>query len=155
MGKEISREDLEHLILDLLEGESVCVIATCHENIPRASTVEFFPLGTKLYILTEGGKKVENISENPRVCIAIHAPFSGWNSVRGVQITGTAEIAGKGSREFQEGLEAYCNRRGLGHCTLPASMTVIKVTPIRIEYVDTSLEKRGYNVRQILEHDER
>lgn len=155
MGKEISREDLEHLIHDLLEGESVCVIATCHKNIPRASTVEFFPLGERLYILTEGGKKVENILENPQVCIAIHAPFIGWKSVRGVQITGTAEIAGKGSKEFQEGLEAYGKRRGLGHCTLPGSMIVIKVTPIRVEYVDTSLEKKGYKVRQTLEHDER
>jgi general stress protein 26 len=150
MGKEISREDLEHLILDLIEGESVCVIATCHENVPRASTVEFFPLGEKLYIVTEGGKKVVNISKNPQVCIAIHAPFSGWNSVRGLQISGTAEIAGKGSKEFQEGHEAYCKRRGLRHCILPGSMIVIKVTPLRIEYIDTSLEKKGYKIRQTL-----
>ena len=153
MERDLESEVLEGLIMELLRSAPVCVIATCSHDIPRASTVEFFPLGTTLYIVTEGGTKVRNISTNPRVSVAIHTPFTGWESVKGVQITGTAELGKKGSRVFKEGLEAYRNRKGLKRAELPDFMDVVKVTPVSIEYIDFSLEDKGFNVRQLLKRD--
>ncbi len=150
IGRELGRQELEHLIVDLLEEQSLCVIATCSDNLPRASTVEYFPITTVLYILTEGGVKVENIIRNPNVSIAIHAPFAGWQTVRGIQITGTAEIGKRGSRVYKEGLDAFNRRRGqIG--TVPDIMSIIKVKPRKIEYIDTTLGNRGFKVRQTLE----
>ncbi len=141
MGKELSRQELEHLIIDFLKEQPLCVIATCSENMPRATTVEFFPVDTTIYILTEGGKKIENIMQNPNVSIAIHAPFTGWQNVKGLQITGIAEIGKKGSSIFEEGLEAFKMRRVSQAATLPDFMSVIKVKPSKMEYLDTTLGK--------------
>jgi len=154
MGRELDSEVLERLIMELLRSAPVCVIATCSHDIPRASTVEFFPLGTSLYIVTEGGTKVRNISKNRHVSVAIHASFTGWEGVKGVQITGTAELGKKGSRVFKEGREAYRNRKGLKKAELPDFMEVIKVTPSIIEYIDVSLGDKGFKVRQILRRDD-
>jgi hypothetical protein len=125
------------------------VIATCSENVPRASTVEYFPIATTIYILTEGGVKIENIIHNPNVSIAIHAPFSGWQTVRGLQITGIAEIGRRGSREYEEGLEALNKRRGKT-ATLPDIMSVIKVKPSKVEYLDGALGNKGFKLRHTL-----
>ena len=152
MDHELTREDVEKLIIRLLETCPLCVVATCSDNIPRASTVEFFPMGTTLYILTEGGRKIENIKRNPHVSIAIHADFTGWSDVKGVQITGTAEIGGKGSSIFNEGIVAYNRRRGSQGTagSLPDFMNVIRVTPSRLEYLDAMLAEKGYKVRYTL-----
>ena len=152
MNHELSREHVEKLIIRLLETCPLCVVATCSYNIPRASTVEFFPIGTTLYILTEGGRKIENIKRNPHVSVAIHAEFTGWSDVKGVQITGTAEIGEKGSSIFKEGIQAYERRRDTQSTalSLPAQMNVIKVKPVKLEYLDATLVVKGYKVRYTL-----
>jgi general stress protein 26 len=149
MERELSKQELEQLIVDLLKEQSLCMIATCSGNLPRASTVEYFPIATTIYILTEGGVKIENIIHNPNVSIAIHAPFAGWQTVRGIQITGVAEIGRRGSRVYEEGLDAFNKRRG--HIrTLPDIMSIIKVKPSKIEYLDAALGNKGVNVRHTL-----
>ena len=150
MDLELSRSEIERLIIELMGSCPLCVVATCSDNIPRASTVEFFPVGTTLYILTEGGKKLENIKQNPHVSIAINAAFTGWSDVKGLQITGTAEIGEEGSSIFKEGIQAYKRRRRLKSAALPDFMNVIKVKPSKMEYLDTALEGKGFKVRQTL-----
>ena len=149
MEKELSKQELDHLIIDLLKEQSLCVIATCSGNVPRASTVEYFPIATTIYILTEGGVKIENIIHNPNVSIAIHAPFAGWQTVRGVQITGIAEIGGRGSNVYEEGLDAFNKRRGQ-ISTVPDIMSIIKVKPSKIEYLNAALGNKGFKVRHTL-----
>jgi general stress protein 26 len=138
------------MIRDFLKTQATCVIATCSDSIPRASTVEFFPAGLTIYIMTEGGRKVENIKKNPRVSIALSAPFTGWESLKGLQISGTAEIGRKGSEIFKEGIKAYEKRKGLKKISMPDFMNVLKIIPSEIDYIDAELEKKGYQIRQTL-----
>ncbi|MFZ5906379.1 MAG: pyridoxamine 5'-phosphate oxidase family protein [Nitrospirota bacterium] len=150
MSREFTQKELEDLITEFMKARATCVIATCSETMPRASTVEFFPSGLTVYILTEGGRKLENIRRNPQVSLAISDAFTNWESLRGLQITGAAEIGTKDSEIFMEGLEAYRKRRGKQNAALPDFMNVIKVIPIQIEYIDTRLARRGYPIRNIL-----
>jgi len=152
MDRELPLKDVEELIISLLEACPLCVLATCSGNVPRASTVEFFPIGTTLYILTEGGKKIENIRHNPHVSVAVHAGFTGWQDVKGLQISGVAEIGEAGSAIFDEAIRAYKKRRSSQDTvsSLPAFMHVIRVTPAKLEYLDASLAERGYKVRHTL-----
>jgi len=150
MIKEFTQKELEDLITEFMKARATCVMATCSDSMPRASTVEFFPSGLTIYILTEGGRKVENIKKNPQVSIAISDAFTNWESLRGLQITGAAEIGTKGSEIFQEGLTAYRKRRGKQDAALPDFMNVVKIMPIQMEYIDTRLAKRGYPIRNIL-----
>jgi hypothetical protein len=150
MKKEINRRKLENMICDFLKTQATCVIATCSDSIPRASTVEFFPIALTIYIITEGGRKVENIKKNPRVSIALSAPFTGWESLKGLQISGTAEIGRKGSGIFEEGIKAYKKRKDLKKVLMPDFMNILKIIPIEIDYIDAELEKKGYEIRQTL-----
>lgn len=150
MAKEFTQKELEDLITEFMKARATCVIATCSDTMPRASTVEFFPSGLAIYILTEGGRKLENIRKNPQVSIAVSDAFTNWESLRGLQITGAAEIGTKGSDIFREGLEAYRKRRAKQNAALPDFMSVIKVIPVQIEYIDSRLAKRGYPIRNIL-----
>lgn len=150
MRKELDRDELERLIIEFLKTQPTCVIATCSDNIPRASPVEFFPIGLTLYIFTEGGKKLENIQKNPRVSVAVHAPFTGWETLKGVQITGIAEIGGRGSTTYEKGIEAYMARRGIESVEMPESMNILKISPLKFEYLDVALEGRGFHMKQTL-----
>ncbi|MGE5465279.1 MAG: pyridoxamine 5'-phosphate oxidase family protein [Betaproteobacteria bacterium] len=149
--KALGREELENLIVDFMESQGMCVMATCSGNVPRASAVEFFPEGTTIYVLTEGDRKVENVEKNPRVSVAIHTQFTGWDTIKGVQITGRAEIGGRGSATFAEGERAY-ERRKKQAIRLPDFMHVIRITPQQIEYLDTTLRAKGYDARHVLEY---
>lgn len=150
MRKEINRRKLESMICDFLKTQSTCVIATCSDSIPRASTVEFFPVGLTVYIITEGGKKLENIRKNPGVSIALSAPFTGWKGLKGLQMSGTAEIGRKGSAIFAEGVKAYKKRKGLKKVLMPDFMNILKIIPSQIDYIDSELEKKGYEIRQTI-----
>jgi general stress protein 26 len=149
---EITTIELEHLIKEFMRTQGMCVLATCTADMPRASAVEFFPNGTTLYILTEGGRKIENIAANPAVSVAIHTQFTGWDCIKGVQLTGIAEVGRDGSKIFAEGVEAYKKRRGLKNITIPGFMNIIKITPKKIEYLDTTLKAKGLGVRHVLEY---
>lgn len=150
MGKEITQKELEKVITEFLQKHSSCIIATCSDSMPRASTVEYFPQGLTVYILTEGGRKLENINKNPQVSIAISDSFTDWESLRGVQITGAAQIGTKGSDIFNEGLQAYKRRRGLRKASVPDFMKVVRIIPIQLEYIDSRLEKKGYQLKHTL-----
>jgi general stress protein 26 len=149
-ARTLDREELERLVVDFMESQGMCVLATCSANVPRASAVEFFPEGTTIYILTEGGRKVENIERNPMVSVAIHTQFTGWDTIKGVQITGSAEIGGKGSAIFSSGERAYARRKKQA-IRLPDFMNVVRITPQKIEYLDTTLRVKGYGVKHVLE----
>jgi len=146
----LSEKELEHLIINFMKTQGMCVLATCSDNVPRASAVEFFPAGTTIYILTEGGRKIDNIAMNKNFSVAIHTPFTGWDSIKGVQISGTAEKGKSGSRVFEEGEEAYKKRRHLKGVYIPTGMSFIKITPQTIEYLDTTLKARRLGIRHML-----
>jgi hypothetical protein len=61
MEHELSRQEVENLVIRLLQECPLCVIATCSDSIPRASTVEFFPMGTTVYILTRGERRSKTL----------------------------------------------------------------------------------------------
>jgi general stress protein 26 len=145
-------KDMERRIAGFMKTQGMCVLATCSGGEPRASAVEFFPEGTTIYILTEGGRKIENIEKNPRVSVAIHTQFTGWDSIKGIQITGKAEVGASGSKVFDEGVEAYRRRRGLKSVSVPSFMHIVKVTPRKIEYLDTTLKAKGLDTKHVLEY---
>ena len=69
------------------------VLATCHNNIPRATTLEFFNEGLTLYIFAEPGGKIANIKRNPRVSAAIYQqPLDHAVVQKSLQIFGTATL---------------------------------------------------------------
>jgi nitroimidazol reductase NimA-like FMN-containing flavoprotein (pyridoxamine 5'-phosphate oxidase superfamily) len=152
MMKVMPNEELEKHIEEFLKTQNVCVLATCKDNIPRATPLEYFSKGTTLYIMPEAGQKMDNIRENPHVSIGLSAPYTGWMSVKGVQITGEATLITKDDKEFKEGLEIYQwqkSAKEIGLDQLPESFRLLKVQAHAIEMLDISLKTKGYAPRQI------
>jgi nitroimidazol reductase NimA-like FMN-containing flavoprotein (pyridoxamine 5'-phosphate oxidase superfamily) len=104
-----SREQLEQEIREFLNEASsgpgtstkpgcplnhglACVLATVHENVPRATPVDFFSDGLTIWIAGEPGLKIRNIRLNPRVAVGIYHPMDHSRLNRSLQIRGTATL---------------------------------------------------------------
>jgi len=109
--EEISREELEKEISGFLAntccitdpnpGPNSCgtihrtslVLATSHDDEPRATPLEFFNEGFTLYIFGEPGGKIANIKRNSKVCAAIYEqPLDHSKVQRSLQVWGEAEL---------------------------------------------------------------
>ncbi len=90
--KRLGKDELKKVIIDFLANHCLCTIATCDGNIPRSTPVRYKSHETDIYVLTEGGGKFKNILNNPKVSVSLYGEYSGFESVKGLQIWGTAEI---------------------------------------------------------------
>ena len=109
--EKISRAELEKEILEFLDSTSCIpdpnpgphscgtihrtslVLATSHNDEPRATPLEFFHEGFTLYIFGEPGGKIANIKRNSKVCAAIYQqPLDHSKVQRSLQVWGTAEL---------------------------------------------------------------
>lgn len=68
------------------------VLATVHENTPRATPVDFFNDGLTIWIAGEPGLKIRNIRSNPSVAMGIYHPMDHSKHNRSLQILGTARL---------------------------------------------------------------
>jgi uncharacterized pyridoxamine 5'-phosphate oxidase family protein len=153
--KSITHRDLEKLIIQFLKKQNMCVLATCGDNVPRATPVEYHSKETTIYFVGEPGTKLENMKKNPNVSIGVFLPYTGWDSAKGAQISGKAKIVSReNSTEFKEGLEAYQwekTAKELGLKAFPETgVELVKVEPKTVEFIDMSLKKLGYSPRQTL-----
>ena len=151
--RSMPKDELEQYIVEFLKTQNVCVLATCKDNIPRATPLEFYSRGTTLYVMPEEGQKMENIMQNPLVSVGIFAPYTGWLSLKGVQITGEATIITKeNTEEFSDGLSIYQwqkSAKEIGLKELPETFRLMKIRAHAIELLDISLKTKGYAPRQL------
>jgi nitroimidazol reductase NimA-like FMN-containing flavoprotein (pyridoxamine 5'-phosphate oxidase superfamily) len=153
-AKAMPQQELETYLAEFLLGNNMCVLATCKGDSPRATPIEYRSKGLTLYLAGEQGMKIQNIAANPNVSVGIYFPYTGMESAKGAQITGTATIITKDSENFTEALEAYQWEKTAKEFNLkafPPLLTLIRVNPLKIELTDVSLRKRGYSPRQILQ----
>jgi len=152
--KAMPKKELENHIANFLISQNMCVLATCSGDLPRATPIEYHSKGLTLYFIAEPGQKMKNIEANPRVSVGVFAPYTGWLSAKGIQITGEAKlIARKNKREFEKGLSVYNWQRTaaeLGIKELPDTVRLLRVETKKAELVDLSLNEKGYAARQIL-----
>jgi hypothetical protein len=144
---------LEAYLVEFLEQNNMCVLATCKGDVPRATPIEYRSKGLTLYLAGEIGEKLKNIAYNPNVSVGIYFPYTGLESAKGAQITGKAYILAYGTADFGEGLAAYQwekTAKEFGLKNFPASLALIRIDPVQIELIDVSLKKKGYSPRQTL-----
>jgi general stress protein 26 len=153
--KRLLIEDLKKRIINFLERTNMCVLATCSNDVPRATPIEYHSEGLTIYFVGEPGTKLSNIAENPKVSIGVFLPYEGWDSAKGAQITGHAKIIPRDNvAEFKRGLKAYKWERAakeIGIKEFPKTVELIRVDPEKIEFIDTSLKKIGFSARQVLD----
>jgi hypothetical protein len=162
LTKQLPKEEIGELISNFFKEQAMCTIATCKENIPRATPLECFAEGLTLYISADPGTKVENVKANQMVAIAmcnqIHPDWSGdnWKAHKSIQLVGKATLLEPNDpenlRAKKEVIKWQAFVAALGWDTSePRRGWVIKVEPKRIEYFEMALMLRGYAGKQIWE----
>ena len=144
--KEMPEDQLKNEIIDFLKEHDVLVLCTCSNNIPRATPMDFYVDKSNnfiIYMAPTLGRKVKNIEENPVISIGIYTPMK-TGKVQGMQITASGKdrliFLKEGDEEFSSAQKIVRGKRKL----------ILKIIPEKIELLDYSFEKRGFNKLQTL-----
>lgn len=155
-------DELKERILKFLKEQAMCVIATCKDDVPRATPLEYFSEGTTLYIAPDPGTKIVNIAANSRISVGIFNdvnpdwPGGDWKRTKGVQITGEAKLLTPDDPEYAHAMEVYNWEpflKALGHTRDdgPRPGKMLKVEARKIEYREGALMLEGYASGQVWE----
>lgn len=147
MNKQMSSEELKQHVIGFLKEHKDAALATCMNNVPRCSPVQYF-LGDNMtmYILSAGGEKFKAIDKNKNVCLLVNTEYLTYRKIKGIQVFGTAETSESNSSLLIEAKrfspEPYIIE------SKSAELKVIKITPEEIVYLD-ALET-GDRTKQVL-----
>jgi hypothetical protein len=138
----LSRKELESEILDYLDKKQACTLATCgKEGAPRVSVVDYVNDGLTFYIFSEGGRKFQNLKENRRAAIGIGSSSKTFRSVRGINISGMADVFAEDTPEYVYAMKLFHPlfedmEKEMGiPLKYPEGLTrIIRVTPTEIMY---------------------
>lgn len=149
----MSRAKLEKYIVDFIKSHNVCVLATCKDNIPRATSLEYVADGTTLYIHVGAGRKTENAKANPLVSAGIHDPLHGWLTCKGIQITGQARLLTDADAGYPGAWKIFnrANAGKEGWDVPPKGHILMVIEASKIELFETALKQQGYKINQAWE----
>jgi nitroimidazol reductase NimA-like FMN-containing flavoprotein (pyridoxamine 5'-phosphate oxidase superfamily) len=139
--RHLTADELKERIAKFLREQKICTLATCANNIPRSTPVRYRSQGLTMYILTEGGGKVQNIRENNVVSVSIVGEYTGFKSVTCLQLWGTAEIIEpRGGQRYEEAqkimdLEERDDLKQIKIKNIRTEMYVIKISPEKARFL--------------------
>ncbi|PRX29790.1 pyridoxamine 5'-phosphate oxidase [Orenia metallireducens] len=110
----ITGNELKETIINFLKKKDTGALATSGIET-RVSPVKYFlGEGLDIYIHSNGGSKFKNLEKNKEVCLLVSTEFYGdYETIKGVQIFGQAEIGQEGSNLHHEA-EQYCPFEHMG-----------------------------------------
>jgi general stress protein 26 len=158
-------DELKERILNFLKEQTMCVIATCKEDVPGATPLEYFSEGTTLYIAPDPGTKIVNIAANPRISVGIFNdvnpdwPGGAWKRTKGVQIMGEATLLTPDDPGYAHAMKVYnwepfLKALGRARDDGPQPDKMLKVEAKKIEYREGALMLEGYASAQVWEVSE-
>lgn len=145
MDRTALLDETEQFIL----AHNTCALATGCGDFVRCTPIEYSYLDEKFWILSEGGLKFHALEGNKNVCLAIFDSFTGFGQLGGMQVTGTAEVIEPWSEEYLH-LLAFRKIPPENLKKLPHTMYLIKITPVRIDFVKSAFKKLGFDYRQYI-----
>ena len=141
----LAPEKVEQAIIEYLNENNVLHLATVSkDNESRATPIEYRNKGMIIYLFSEGGTKITNIKNNPRVSLSIASPYNrhkDYFGSRGIQIWGKAYVYTK--KENPEVFKECLNVMKIDEHSLPGDylFKVIRIEPERAKYMDA---RKGY-----------
>lgn len=151
MDKKMSPLEIRRHIIEFLKEHKSAALATCKENIPRCSPVQYF-LGEEMniYILSAGGEKFKAIENNPNVCLLVNTEYINFKRIKGIQVFGKATICAQDRKVFEEAMRYNPDNELVQIKGDP--LRAIKIVPTEVVYLDSIGD--GDRTKQILRHKE-
>ncbi len=147
MNDRMTTEELKQKILEFLKEHKEGSLATCLNNVPRSSPVQYFVGDNlRLYIVSAGGEKFKAIEHNPNVCLLVNTNYINYRQIKGVQIFGKATTSIDNPMLFDEAKKYHPDPYQLEH--EQRELKIIKIEPEEIVYLDSLGD--GDRTKQIL-----
>jgi len=81
-------------MLAYLAEHITMTLATAVEGEPRAATLFYANDGFELFFLSDPESvHSQHVSRNPRVFVTVSQDYADWQQIRGIQLSGQAELA--------------------------------------------------------------
>ena len=78
-------------IIDDIDDMTIATVR--NDGYPQATTVSYVNDGLKIYFgTTSDSQKARNIASNNKVSLTINRPYTTWDDIEGVSISGTAVL---------------------------------------------------------------
>lgn len=148
----IDRDELMSLIEDYVTANNTCALATGTGDFVRCTPIEYSYHDGAFFMFSEGGEKFIALEKNKNVCLAIYDKYGGFGTLKGMQIKGIVNMIEPFSDEYITAAEF----KKIPIETLKKlkdPMNLIKVTPIKIDFLNSDFKKEGYSSRQSIELD--
>lgn len=140
----VTKKEIESFLIN----KSTCTLATGYGTFVRATPLEYEYYDGNIYIISEGGLKFIGLSKNSQVSVCIYEDYKNMNNLRGLQITGEAEILEFWGEEYLDALSRK-NLNVENISKLPFNMNVIKIVPNRYEFLYSKFKNLGFDSKQI------
>ena len=146
---QMDRDELFKEIEKFIITHNTCALATGYGDFVRCTPIEYNYKDGLFWMFSEGGLKFKALEKNKRVSFAIYDSYVGFGKVSGMQISGTAEIVEPWTDEYME-LLRFKNISAEGLKKLQITMYLIKITPVRIDFLCSEFKRLGFDSRQHL-----
>ncbi len=147
VSKKMPTDQLWAAIEEYIQRNNTCALATGYGSFIRCTPIEYSWHDNAFWMFSEGGQKFVGLKENENVCLAIYDRYDGFGKLKGMQISGTAEIIEPFSIEYIQAAEwkkipVDALRK------LPFTMNLVKVQPKEIDFLNSDFKQAGYDSRQ-------
>lgn len=146
-GQQITGRLKMHLTEQYIKSNNTCALATGSGEFVRVTPIEYTYHDGAFWMFSEGGEKFKALEKNKNVCLAIYDKYEGFGKLKGMQVTGTAEVVDYFSEEYIAAA-VYKKIPIEALRKLPEPMNLIKVAPSKIEFLNSEFKKYGCASRQ-------
>jgi len=144
---KVERLELLHEMEKFISSHNTCALATGSRNFVRCTPIEYSYKDGAFWLFSEGGLKFRALLKNKNVCLAIFDPFTTFDTLNGMQISGTAEIIDMWSEVYLNMLE-FKKIQPEALKISSNQLYLIKIKPNRIDYIYSEFRKLGFDIRQ-------
>ncbi len=146
---KMEEASLQDRIESFILSHNTLALATSTDDYVRCTPLEYIYEGGQFYIITEGGNKFRGIIDNGRVSASVFDAFDANSETKGLQFHADARVVPIGSEEYLNILAMKgVTEEALSQ--MPIILFVIKITPLRFEFLDISLKHEGFDAHQVM-----
>ncbi|HAX73202.1 MAG TPA: hypothetical protein DCY20_06735 [Firmicutes bacterium] len=149
MAEKLDEKIVWRLCESFIKLHNTCVLCTGHDELVRATPIEYSYYKKKLYFMSEGGVKFANLFMNAHVSVAIFDPFTTWETLAGMQISGQIEMVPYKCDEFYDILKQR-NISQKEYDEMKTALHVFKLNMEQIEFLNSSFKEYGGSASQVL-----
>lgn len=151
-SKKMEKSELMCVVEQFIKAHNTCALATGAGEFVRCTPIEYNYVDGVFYLFSEGGLKFRALRDNSNVCVAIYEPYDGFDKLKGMQVSGEADIVEPFTDEYNKLLAVKKIPLEMMK-KLPQPMNLIKITPVVIDYLNADFKKDGFQSRQQLRYD--